>query len=188
VLGPKEIMELFRESKVMREGHYRLASGKHSKIYFQSSQVLQYPDFTEKLCEELARRFKGREIDVIAAPAGGGILVAYEVAKKLGVRSVFAERENGKLTLKRGFNIEEDEQVLVVGNAISTGATIRELLTVLQERGAIIVGVGALVDRSGGKVQFGVKTEALLIPEIETWEPEACPLCRAGVPFSKTGN
>jgi orotate phosphoribosyltransferase len=172
VLEEKEILEIFRETKVLREGHFRLTSGKHSRKYMQCAQVLQYPKFTERLCEDLARRFKGQEIHAVVAPAIGGIIVAYEVAKVLGVRALFTEREDGKMTFRRGFELEEDENVLVVEDVITTGGSVFEVIEAVKERGANVCGVGVLVDRSCGKVHFGVKKEVLISVEIESWEAE----------------
>lgn len=188
MLEQKEILEILRETKVLREGHFRLTSGRHSKKYMQCAQVLQYPKFTERLCEDLARRFKGQEIHAVVAPAIGGIIIAYEVAKVLGVRALFAEREEGKMTFRRGFDIEDDENILVVEDVITTGGSVLEVIEAVKERGANVVGVGVLVDRSAGKVRFGVKKEALISMEIETWEAEECPLCKEGIPITKLGS
>ena len=188
MLEEKEILEIFRETKVLREGHFRLTSGKHSRKYMQCAQVLQYPNFTAKLCEDLARRFKGQEIHAVVAPAIGGIIVAYEIAKVLGVRALFTEREDGKMVFRRGFELEEDENVLVVEDVITTGGSVYEVIEAVKERGASVCGVGVLVDRSGGKVHFGVKKEALISIEIETWEPDECPLCKEGIPIVKPGS
>lgn len=185
MLDQKEILEIFRETKAIREGHFRMASGRHSQKLIQTSLVIQYPGFNERLCEDLARKFKGLEIDVVIAPAGGGILVAYEIAKTLNVRFIFAERDHGKMILRRGYHIEEDENVLVVGDAITTGSSIREIMDLVHEKGAFTAAVGVLVDRSAGKVHFGVKKEALLTVEIESWEQEECPLCQNDVPLTK---
>lgn len=187
MLERKEIMEILRETKVLREGHFRLTNGKHSRQSMQISQVIQYPKFLEVLCEELARRFKGEEIDVVVAPAIGGILVAYEVAKTLGTRCLFTEREEGKMIFRRGFTLEEDENVLVVEDAVTTGDSVQEVLEAVKERGGSIRGVGIVLDRSGGKVHYGVHTEALVSLECQTWEPEECPLCREGVTLGKPG-
>lgn len=188
MLEQKEILEIFRETKVLRDGHFRLTSGKHSRQYMQCAQVLQYPKFTERLCEDLARRFKGEELHVVIAPAIGGILLAYEIAKILGIRALFTEREEGKMALRRGFQLEEDENVLVVEDVITTGGSVKEVIELVREKGANVCGVGVLVDRSAGKVNFGVRKEALLTLEIETWEPEECPLCKAGVSIMKPGS
>lgn len=188
MMTEKEILEIFRETKVLREGHFKLTSGRHSKQYMQCAMVLQYPRFTEMLCQELARRFKGEEIDVVVAPAIGGILVAYEVAKVLQTRALFAEREEGKMTFRRGFSIEEDENVLVVEDVITTGGSVVEVIQAVKERGGNVRGVGVFVDRSGGNVHLGVKTEALVTMEIQSYDPEECPLCREGIPMVKPGS
>ncbi|HOJ77625.1 MAG TPA: orotate phosphoribosyltransferase [Bacillota bacterium] len=187
MLDQKELLEIFRETKVLREGHFKLASGKHTKKQLQCALLVQYPNFNERVCEDLARRFKGVEIDVVVSPAIGGILVGYEVAKCLGVRAVFTERENGKMTLRRGFNIEDDENVLVISDVLITGSAINEVIEVIKERGANLCGVGVLVDRSNGKISFGTRKEALYTTEFETWDPEECPICGAGIPFTKNG-
>lgn len=188
MLDQKEILEIFRETKVLREGHFRLTSGKHSRKYMQCALVLQYPKFTERLCEDLARRFKGQEIHAVVAPAIGGIIVAYEIAKVLGIRALFTEREDGKMVFRRGFDLEDDENVLIVEDVITTGGSVFEVMDAVKERGANVCGVGVLLDRSNGKVHFGVKKEALLSMEIETWEAEECPLCKEGIPIVKPGS
>lgn len=188
MLEQKEILEIFRETKVLREGHFRLISGKHCQKIMQCAQVLQYPNFTERLCEDLGRRFKGLELHAVVAPAVGGILVAYEIAKVLGIRALFTEREEGKMTFRRGFDLEDDENVLIVEDVITTGGSVFEVMDAVKERGASVCGVGVLVDRSGGKVHFGVHKEALITMEIESWDPEECPLCKEGIPVMKAGN
>jgi orotate phosphoribosyltransferase len=188
MLDQKEILEIMRETKVLREGHFRMTSGRHSRQYMQCAQVLQYPKFTERLCEDLARRFKGQELHAVVAPAIGGIIIAYEVAKVLGIRALFTEREDGKMTFRRGFHLEDDENVLVVEDVITTGGSVIEVIEAVRERGANVAGVGVVVDRSGGRVHFGVKTEVLLAMEIETWDPEDCPLCKQGIPILKPGS
>lgn len=188
MLSEKEIMEIFRETKVWQEGHFLLTSGRHSGQYIQCARVLQYPRFNETLCFELARRFKGEEIDVVAAPAVGGIIIAYEVAKILQTRAVFAERENGKMVFRRGFEIDEDEKVLVVEDVITTGGSVREVIQAVRTTGGDVKGVGVFVNRSGGKANFDTRTEALLTVAIETYSPEECPFCRGDKPLVKPGS
>lgn len=188
MMTEKEILEIFRETRVLKEGHFRLTSGKHSSQYMQCAMVLQYPRFTEMLCQELARRFKGEEIDLVVAPAVGGIIIAYEIAKVLQTRALFAEREEGKMTFRRGFSIEEGENVLVVEDVITTGGSVVEVIQAVRERGGDVRGVGVFVDRSAGNVHFGVKTEALLSMEIQTYDPDTCPLCHEGMDLSKPGS
>lgn len=188
MLSEKEIMRIFRETKVWQEGHFLLTSGRHSGEYIQCARVLQYPRFTETLCFELAKRFKGEEIDVVAAPAVGGIIIAYEVAKILQTRAIFAERENGKMVFRRGFEIDEDEKVLVVEDVITTGGSVREVIQAVRACGGDIRGAGVFVDRSGGKVSFDTRVEALLNVTIKTYSPEECPLCREQKPLVKPGS
>lgn len=188
MLSEEEILGIFRETQVLQEGHFLLTSGKHSNQYMQCAKVLQYPRFTETLCRELAFKFKGEEIDVVAAPAIGGILIAYEVARILQTRVVFAERENGKMTFRRGFELDEDENVLVVEDVITTGGSVHEVIEAVKGKGANLRGVGVFVDRSNGQVKFDVRMEALLRMEIKSYEPEECPWCKQGMPIIKPGS
>lgn len=188
MLSEEEILGIFRETQVLQEGHFLLTSGKHSNQYMQCAKVLQYPRFTETLCRELASKFKGEEIDVVAAPAIGGILIAYEVARILQTRVVFAERENGKMTFRRGFELDEDENVLVVEDVITTGGSVHEVIEAVKGKGANLRGVGVFVDRSNGQVKFDVRMEALLRMEIKSYEPEECPWCKQGMPIIKPGS
>lgn len=188
MLERKDVLEVLRETQALREGHFRLANGRHSRQCLSISQVLQYPKKLEMLCEELSRRFKGEEIDVVVAPAVGGILVAYEVAQALGTRFIFAERgEDGRMAFRRGFTIEDDENVLIVEDIITTGNSLLELMDAVKERGGAIRGIGILVDRCGGKVQFNVRTETLIALESQSWEAEECPLCKEGIPLGRQG-
>jgi|LSQX01.3.fsa_nt_gb orotate phosphoribosyltransferase len=188
MLSEKEIMRIFRETQVWQEGHFLLTSGRHSGEYIQCARVLQYPRFTETLCYELAKKFKGEEIDVVAAPAVGGIIIAYEVAKILQTRAIFAERENGKMVFRRGFEIDEDEKVLVVEDVITTGGSVQEVIQAVRAAGGDVRGVGVFVDRSGGKAKFDTRVEALLTVTIKTYSPEECPLCREQIPLVKPGS
>ena len=173
----------------MLTGHFLLTSGLHSDRYFQCAMVLQYPDFTEILCRELARRFADLGITAVVGPAVGGIVVSYELSRALvRTRSLFAERENGVMRLRRGFTIKPGEKVLVVEDVITTGGSVRETIDALREMGGDVAGVGVLVDRSNGSIDFGVKTEALLITEAVTYQSDDCPLCREGLPVTKPGS
>jgi len=174
------IEQIFATTGALLEGHFLLSSGRHSNRYVQCASVLQYPCYTDELAEELASRFRDDKVEVVIGPAMGGIIVAYEVARKLGVKGMFCERENGKMKLRRGFTVAPGQRVLVVEDVITTGGSVREVMDVVREQGGEVIGVAALVDRSGGKVDFGVKTEAALVVDIETYEPDNCPLCKAG--------
>ena len=184
----EEIIQIFEKTSAMLSGHFRLTSGKHSNRYFQCAQVLQHPQHTEKLCRELAARFEGLGIETVIGPAMGGILVSYEVARALGVRSLFTERENGSMALRRNFTIAPGEKVLVVEDVITTGGSVAEVIEVVRSLGGEVVGVGVLVDRSNGQADLGVRTEALLNVTVETYEPEQCPLCAQGIPAVKPGS
>lgn len=184
----EEIVDIFTKTGAMLTGHFRLTSGKHSNRYFQCAQVLQVPQYTKQLCKELAERFRGQGVETVIGPAMGGIIVSYEVARALEVRSLFTEREDGQMTLRRNFNIKPGEKVLVVEDVITTGGSVKEVIDVVRQQGGEVIGVGVLVDRSNGKADFGVKTEALLTVEVETYEPNHCPLCDQGIPAVKPGS
>lgn len=189
MLSKEEAIEIFTQSKALLTGHFRLTSGKHSSQYMQCAQVLQYPHYAAKLCAHLAEKFKEDNIDLVIGPAMGGIIVAYETGRALGLKSIFTERENGVMTLRRGFVIEPGQRVLVCEDVVTTGGSVKEVIKIVQEKGGVVAGVGVLVDRSNGKVDFGVKTEAVLSMEIVAYDPEDCPLCKEGkLPVVKPGS
>jgi len=170
------------------EGHFVLSSGLHSAEYLQCSGILQHPTIAARACEALAERFVGDEVTCVAAPALGGIVVGYETARQLGVRSVFAEREEGALKFRRGFQVGPQDRVLVVEDVITTGGSVEELIRLTRDTGAVVVGIGALVDRSGGWASFDVKCHALMSLNVKTFSPADCPLCKEGVPLVKPGS
>jgi orotate phosphoribosyltransferase len=188
LLTEEQAIEIFTKSKALLTGHFRLTSGRHSSRYMQCAQVLQYPEYASRLCRDLAERFAGVKVDTVIGPALGGIIVAYEVGRAMGVRTIFTEREQGIMSLRRGFIIEPGEKVLVVEDVVTTGGSVKEVIEVVRQKGGEVVGVGVLVDRSNGKVDFGVKTEAVLSMEIQSYDPEDCPLCREGLPVIKPGS
>jgi orotate phosphoribosyltransferase len=187
-LTPEEVLEIFKESGALLEGHFLLTSGRHSNQYMQCAKVLQYPHHAARLGEALALDFQTNEVDVVIGPAMGGILVAHEVGKALGTKALFTERQNGVMKLRRGFELQPGEKVLVVEDVITTGGSVREVLEVVKSYGAEPVGVGVLVNRSGGNVDFGVPLSSLLEIHIESFEPENCPLCATGIPAIKPGS
>lgn len=188
-MRPSEIMSLFRECGAWQDGHFLLTSGQHSREYFQCALILQYPTLSSRICQALAQRFISDEVTCIVAPAVGGILVAYETARHLGsVRALYVEREDGKLKFRRTFHVGSKDRVLVVEDVVTTGGSVEELITLVQDRGAEVVGVGALVDRSGGWVSFDVKYHALVSVNIKTFPPDHCPLCKEGIPVLKPGS
>lgn len=183
-----EVLEIFEESGALLKGHFRLTSGKHSNRYMQCAKVLQYPQHSGRLGEELAQNWKDQGIDVVIGPAMGGIIVAHEVGRALGTKVLFTERENGVMTLRRGFELQPGQKVLVVEDVITTGGSVKEVLEVVRNLGAEPVGVGVIVDRSGGTADFGLPLFSLLQIQIETFEPDNCPLCAEGIPAIKPGS
>ena len=184
----KEVEDLLIETSAIMEGHFLLTSGLHSPRYVEKFNVLQKPVYTEKLCRAMAEKFKDANIETVVGPVTGGILLAHETGKALGTRAIFTERENGKMTFRRGFTLHEGERVLIVEDIVTTGGSIREVIDVVKEHGGIPVAVSMLVDRSGGKATFGdVPATALLHMDVQTYKPEECPLCKAGVPMTKRG-
>jgi len=188
LLTPDEYLELFRKSKALLDGHFLLTSGKHSAQYMQCAQVLQYPDRAAILAEGLASQFRNMDVQTVIGPATGGILVAHEVARALGLRALFTERENGIMRLRRGFTLSPGERVLVVEDVITTGGSVREVLAVVREFEAIPVGVGILVDRTGGTVNFGLPMASLIKLHIVAYEAVDCPLCAQGISAIKPGS
>jgi len=187
---PREaILEVFREAGALLEGHFLLSSGLHSPKYLQCALVLQDPARAERLCSRLARAFADDRVETVVGPAMGGILVAYELARALGARAIFAEREEGRMRLRRGFRIETGQRVLLAEDVVTTGGSLREVLALVREAGAEVVGVAALVDRTSGRDPgFGMPLTALVQLDVPTHVPEECPLCREGVPVVKPGS
>lgn len=191
MLSEAKVRALLVETEAVLEGHFLLTSGLHSPLYVEKFNVLQHPEYTEKLCRELAERFKNKRVQTVMGPMTGGILLAHEVGKALGTRAIFTEREKGKMTLRRGFRIEPGERVLIVEDIVTTGGSVKEVVDVVKAAGGDIVGVGLLVDRSGGKAEFGVPQkdiQALLHLTVPTYEPAACPLCAAGTALTERGS
>jgi len=190
IIKTEEVMKKFEQAGAIQKGHFKLTSGVHSDTYIQCAQVMQHPEFMHNLCSELGKKFRGDDIDVIVGPAIGGIIMAHVMARVLGpwVRAIFTERENGKMTLRRSFEINQGEKVLVVEDVTTTGSSVREVMDIVKSRQGKVVGVGVLIDRSGGKVDFGIKTEKLLTVDIKTYLPEECPLCKKGIPAVKPGS
>lgn len=184
----EQVLEIFARTGVLLEGHFRLTSGLHAAKYLQCAQLLQYPHEAGPLCEQLASYFKNAGTTVVAGPATGGIILAYEVAKALGVKNIFGERENGVMTFRRGFKLEPTDKVLVLEDVVTTGGSVKELIACVKEAGAEVVGVASLVNRSGGRVDFGVPFKSLVNLDITTYQPEECPMCKEGSVAYKPGS
>ena len=184
----QEIAEIFRRHSALLEGHFVLSSGLHSDRYIQCARVLQYPRVAEELCSELAHELSRLGAAVVAAPALGGVLVAHEVARALGIHSVFTERQEGLMTLRRGFTLDPGEPALVVEDVLTTGLSTRETIACVERAGGKVVGAGALVDRSGGAAGLNLPFATLLTLTIQNYNPAECPLCRSGIPAVKPGS
>jgi orotate phosphoribosyltransferase len=184
-----EALELYRRTGAYLEGHFRLSSGLHSPGYMQSALVLQHPDDAAALGSGIAARVKGVEPTVVLSPALGGLIIGHEVARALGVRAIFAERAGGTtLSLRRGFTLSPRDRVLVVEDVFTTGKSTRETMEVARETGAEVVGAAAIVDRSGGTIDFGVPSHALVSLSVPTYAVDTCPLCARGIPVAKPGS
>jgi orotate phosphoribosyltransferase len=183
-----ELLAIFQQTEALLEGHFLLTSGLHSPRYLQCAKVLQYPQHAEWVGQKLAESFRQAQISAVVAPAIGGIIVAHETARALGVRALFAEREGGVMTLRRGFKLEAGERVLVVEDVVTTGGSTRETMDAVTRAGGIVAGAGSVIDRSGGNVDLGVARVALLTLEVPTYQPDTCPLCKAGTVAVKPGS
>ncbi|MGE5172693.1 MAG: orotate phosphoribosyltransferase [Betaproteobacteria bacterium] len=184
----EQVLDIYKKTGALLTGHFLLSSGLHSEQYLQSALVLQQPEIATKLCAALAAHFKDARVEVVIAPALGGVFVSHETARSLGVRALFAERVHGELALRRGFTIKPGERVLVVEDVITTGKSTKETMKVVAEAGGVVIAAGSLVDRSGGKADLGVPYKSLVTLDVPTYAPEACPLCKAGSRPIKPGS
>jgi len=183
-----DILSLFRRVGALLEGHFRLTSGLHSSGYLQCALVLQHPREAEACGVGIAERVRSLGATVVLSPALGGIVIGHEVARALGVRAIFAERQDGTLTLRRGFSLAAGDRVLVVEDVVTTGGSTRETIDVARAQGASVVGAAAIIDRSGGSQNLDVPFHALATVSLPTYQPDACPLCARGEPVVKPGS
>jgi orotate phosphoribosyltransferase len=188
MLTRDQLLDLFRKSGALLEGHFRLSSGLHSSGYLQCALVLQLPRTAEIIGREIADRVRELRPTVVLSPALGGIIVGHEVARGLGVRAVFAERQDGVLTLRRGFSLGESDRVLVVEDVLTTGGSTRETMQVARAAGGQVIGAAAIVDRRRAAAPFEVPFHALLEIDLPTCEPDACRQCAQGTPVVKPGS
>jgi orotate phosphoribosyltransferase len=182
------LLDLFRQSSALLEGHFRLSSGLHSPGYLQCALVLQHPEHAAALGVALAGRAKPLRVATVLSPALGGIIIGHEVARALGARALFAEREGGALTLRRGFTLAPAERVLVVEDVVTTGLSTKETMQVARTAGAEVVAAAAIIDRSGGTANLDVPLHALAELRLPTYQPDQCPLCAQGIPLVKPGS
>ncbi|MDH7515618.1 MAG: orotate phosphoribosyltransferase [Bacteroidota bacterium] len=186
-LTEEQALQLFRDAGAFLEGHFLLTSGLHSPHYVEKFRVLERPHMTSLLCGRIADEYRAAGVTVVLGPATGGIILAHETARQLGVRVMFTERVEGAMVLRRGFSLSPADRVLLVEDVITTGGSVRELIELVRETGAGIVALAFLVDRSGGRARFDVPSRPLITLDVVTYEPDQCPLCRQGVPLVKPG-
>ena len=182
-----EVLEIFRKAGAIKEGHFLLASGLHSPVYWEKFRILQHPHLTEKLCRLIAQHFKGQKIDVVAGPTTGGIILAFETAHQLGTRSIFAEKDGEIRVFRRDFEIAPGEHVLIVDDILTTGSSLRETMSAVAKLGGIVIGIGVLVDRSEENSDFNLPFFSCLRAPTKVYLPQECPLCAAHVPLTKPG-
>ena len=180
------VEKIFEKSGAILRGHFLLTSGLHSPVYWEKFQVLQFPNYTEQLCRMIANYFREQGIQVVAGPTTGGVILAFEVGRQLGVRGIFAEKiGDAERAFRRGFTINAGEHILIVDDILTTGGSIREVMTAVRNQGGIVIGIGILVDRSQQKVDFEVPLFSCLRSTTPTYQPQVCPLCAAQVPLVK---
>lgn len=184
-----KVMELFEKSGAVLHGHFVLTSGLHSDTYMQCAKLFEFGDISQELCAMAADKVRKYGADAVVSPATGAIIFGYELGKQLGIPNMFAEREkDGNFALRRGFELKAGSKVIVAENVVTTGGSVKEVIELLNKLGVTVAAVVEVVDRSGGKVDFGVPNESLLQIDVKTYAPEACPLCKAGTPAVKPGS
>lgn len=179
-------VEILKETGALLDGHFLLSSGRHSNKYAQIAKLLQYPDKAAEVLKPVADMLRDLKIDVVVGPAMGGIVVAYELGRQLGVRAIFTERENNVMTLRRGFEIHKGERVLITEDVVTTGKSSKETADVIESMGGVVLGIASVVNRSQTEIFCPVYSAIRL--DIENFDPEECPLCKQGIPYVKPGS
>ena len=183
-----QVIDEFKESGALLEGHFKLSSGLHSSVYLQCALVLQYPAKAEAFGRAIAERYAGQQIELVASPAIGGLIIGHEVARALGARFIWTERQDGEMILRRGFTVRAGERVLVVEDVVTTGGSTRETIVALQNAGANVIGAASIIDRSSGKADVGVARTSLASLDVKSFDPAECDLCDRGIEVVKPGS
>ncbi len=186
----EQTLKLFTESGALLQGHFKLTSGRHSDLYYEKFTILKNPAVCGPLCAQMGQLFSDKQVEVVVGPTTGGVIIAYEVAKALGTHSLYAEpgTSGDERIFKRGFSLAANQRVLIVDDIVTTGRSMIEVIRLVESYGATIVGIGALLDRSGGSVDLGHPLTALTTVSAESWAPEDCPLCKEGLEFTQRGS
>ena len=187
-MNQQQILHIFEKTGALLKGHFRLTSGLHSDTYFQCALVLQHPQYAYSLSKLIAENFKNTQVDTVISPAIGGIVVGQEVGRQLKVRSLFAEREGEQMQLRRGFSLEAGERILVCEDVVTTGGSVFEVIELVKSNGAELAGVGYIVDRSNGKINFNTPQYPCVKLDVKTFLPDECPLCKRAIPLTKPGS
>ena len=187
-MKPESVIKIFKETDALLEGHFILSSGLHSPVYLQCAMALQSPKIAEQFAQAIADKFRGDKIETVAAPAIGGLIIGYEVARQLGARFIWTEREHGQMTLRRGFTLRKGERVLVVEDVITTGGSTRETIEALIAYGAQVVAAASIIDRSAGKADVGVMRFSLATLDVPAVAPHQCEACARGEIANKPGS
>jgi orotate phosphoribosyltransferase, Thermus family len=180
------VIDILKEAGALLEGHFLLSSGRHSNRYVQCAKLLQYPDKSEKVLKVVADQLKDVEFDIIVGPAMGGVIVAYELGRQTGKPAIFSERENGVMTLRRGFEIKEGQKVIISEDVVTTGKSSYETAEVIKALGGQVIGIACIADRSKGDIEYPIYSAVKL--DIQSWDVSECPLCREGIPYVKPGS
>jgi len=184
----EEIIQLFKESGALLNGHFKLTSGRHSDVYYEKFTLLKNPTLCTKICKEMADRFAGKGVETVVGPTTGGIIIAYDVARYLGIESIYAEAGERGRVFKRGFSLEPGRKIVIVDDILTTGRSLREVIDLVRQYEAEIVSLAVLLNRSGGEVTFDYPLESLATVSADTWAPEDCPLCADGVEITQRGS
>jgi orotate phosphoribosyltransferase len=180
--------KILTECEVILNGHFLLTSGRHGDVYMQCAKLQQYPEHMEAVAKIAAEGFKGQKADIVIAPAIGGIVFGYELARQLKAKAIFAERQDGKMTLRRGFEIPKGARVVAAEDTITTGGSVKEVMDIVRDSGGVLLGVASIVDRTGGTIDLGARLVSAYSKKIISYTPEECPLCKEGKPIVKPGS